>query len=93
MANRLLRMRFAVPLVAFVAAACSSGGDGDTTAKKPRVEYEVLAEAVSPDDSLSQLRYFDGDQITLNDRCPVRKVPLNPRMTPAYVNGHPVGFC
>ena len=53
----------------------------------------ALAEYVSPADSLPRLRFFADGLLTLNDRCPVRKVKLNPRMHPAYVNGFPVGFC
>jgi hypothetical protein len=34
------------------------------------------------------------DSLTsLNDRCMVRKVKLNPRVRPIYVNWQPVGFC
>lgn len=36
---------------------------------------------------------FPGDLVSLNDRCPVRKVPLNPRMPAIYVNQRPIGFC
>ena len=38
------------------------------------------------------MRYANGN-VTINDRCPVRKVPLNPRLTPLFVNGKPLGFC
>jgi len=65
----------------------------DKTAKPSTPSYVVLAEFTTPGDSLSPLRYFAGDQITLNDRCPVRKVTLNPKMGAAYVNGNPIGFC
>ena len=34
----------------------------------------------------------DGQQ-TLNDRCPVRHVPMNLRMPALFVNGRPIGFC
>lgn len=34
-----------------------------------------------------------GGEITLNDRCPVRKAPLNRRLPALFVNGHPIGFC
>jgi hypothetical protein len=34
-----------------------------------------------------------GGAITLNDRCPVRKAPLNRRLPTLFVNGHPIGFC
>jgi hypothetical protein len=44
------------------------------------------------DEKFPRLRYADG-QISLNDRCPVRHVKLNPKMAPVYVNGKPIGFC
>ena len=57
------------------------------------IQTEPYAEFVAPEDSLPRLRFFDGDQVSLNDRCPVRKVKLNPKMGAHYVNGRPVGFC
>lgn len=39
-----------------------------------------------------RLKYADS-LVSLNDRCIVRKVKLNPKVRPVYVNGHPVGFC
>lgn len=59
--------------------------------KAPRVES--FAEFVTPADSLPRLRFLADGKISLNDRCPVRKVRLNPRMGASYVNGRPVGFC
>jgi len=56
-------------------------------------DYMVMGEYINPQDSLPHLRYFDGDQASLNDRCAVRKVKLNPKMPPIYVNGQPIGFC
>lgn len=38
------------------------------------------------------LLMIDG-QITLNDRCPVRKAILNKRLPALFVNGRPLGFC
>ena len=32
-------------------------------------------------------------RITLNDRCPVRKAPLNLRLPTLFVNGQAIGFC
>jgi hypothetical protein len=57
------------------------------------LEVEPFAEFVAPQDSLPHLRFLADGLITLNDRCPVRKVRLNPRMGASYVNGRPVGFC
>jgi len=36
---------------------------------------------------------FADGSVSINDRCPVRKVPLNRRLSPLFVNGRPVGFC
>lgn len=32
-------------------------------------------------------------RISANDRCPVRKVPLNKRLPALLANGRPIGFC
>lgn len=34
-----------------------------------------------------------GGEMTLNDRCPVRKSGLNRRLPVLFVNGRPIGFC
>ena len=47
---------------------------------------------VEKGDSFPLIEYADG-QRSLNDRCPVRKIKLNLKMPPVYVNGRPVGFC
>jgi len=39
-----------------------------------------------------RVRYADGS-VSENDRCIVRKVKLNPKNRPVYVNGRAVGFC
>ncbi len=36
---------------------------------------------------------MEGGEVSLNDRCPVRKVPLNRRLPALFVNGRPIGFC
>lgn len=38
------------------------------------------------------LQMADG-RISVNDRCPVRKVPLNKRLPTLFVNSRPIGFC
>ncbi len=38
------------------------------------------------------LKLADG-QMTINDRCPVRRVGLNRRLPVLFVNGRPIGFC
>ena len=59
----------------------------------PKPEYLVVGEYVNPQDTLPRIRYFDGGQVSLNDRCAVRKGKLNTKMPPIYVNGQPIGFC
>jgi hypothetical protein len=54
---------------------------------------EPVAEFVDPDAEFSPLQYFDTGMVTLNDRCPVLKTRLNPKMEAVYVNGRPIGFC
>jgi hypothetical protein len=56
-------------------------------------DYMVMGAYVNDQDSLPRIRYDDGEQVSLNDRCAVRKAKLNPKMPPIYVNGQPVGFC
>ncbi len=36
---------------------------------------------------------FEDSSISINDRCPVRKVGLNRRLQGLLVNGRPLGFC
>ena len=67
-----------------------------TAAEEPpeeQKEYVVFGEYVSLEDSLPRIRYLDDGRVSINDRCAVRKVKLNPRMPAVYVNGEPVGFC
>ena len=74
-------------LVAVALSTCSKKG------KDGKHNYVELAEVISPEDSFPRLRYFDSKQVTINDRCAVRKSRLNPKMPAVYVNGQPVGFC
>ena len=39
-----------------------------------------------------RLKYADS-LVSLNDRCIVRMVKLNPKVRPVYVSRMPVGFC
>ena len=50
------------------------------------------AHYIDAGDSLPRVAYANGD-VSINDRCPVRKNKLNLRLAPIYVNGHAVGFC
>jgi len=91
-----------VVVVVALAAGLACSKQQKEQAEKPQAEtkpmmaekqYVVMGEYVAAQDSLPRLRYFDGEQVSLNDRCAVRKVKLNPKMPPIYVNGQPVGFC
>ena len=72
-------------LIAGLLFACGGSEDAPLPSASTPAEYVTT-------DSLSKIRFADG-QVSLNDRCPVRKVSLNLRMPAVYVNGHPVGFC
>lgn len=86
-------------LVVFSAVLAGTATAAEESAAKPAADEmmpmasEPFAEFVAPEDSLPHLRYLADGLVTLNDRCPVRKVRLNPRMGASYVNGRPVGFC
>ena len=82
----------AVAAVLAIGSACSKKEEA-ATQHEPEKDYLVMGEYVNAQDSLPHLRYFEADQISLNDRCAVRKVKLNPKMPPVYVNGQPIGFC
>ena len=76
-----------------LALACSEKKETASEQKEPEKEYVVFGEFVNPQDTLPRVRYFDDNQVSINDRCAVRKVKLNPKMPAVYVNGQPVGFC
>lgn len=89
--NRTTLFLVAVTASIAVASACSKKEAAKT--EEPAKDYVVMGEFVNPQDTLPRLRYFEDNQVSLNDRCAVRKVKLNPKMPPVYVNGQPVGFC
>jgi hypothetical protein len=86
---RRRQIRLIALLIAFVGlgvASCS-------TERQPEVVTHTGPISYADADTLfPRLRFADG-QVSLNDRCPVRKVKLNRRMPPLYVNGRPIGFC
>lgn len=45
-----------------------------------------------PGTEFFRLRYAE-DLVSVNDKCPVRKIPLGAAMPPVLVNGNAVGFC
>ena len=71
-----------------VASLTACGAEEETVL----IDDSALGARVDTTAEFSPLRFPDGE-LTLNDRCPVRKVPLNTRMPSIYVNQHPVGFC
>ena len=85
-----------VLLAAAVLSGSGTAGCGRSGEKAERGQGAATtakAQFVTGDiDTLPRIRYADG-LVSLNDRCPVRKGPLNLRMPPVYVNGRPVGFC
>jgi len=86
----MFRMRWrAILITTLVAVGLSTCSKKEKDAKK----YAELAELISPEDSFPRMRYFESNLVTINDRCAVRKVRLNPKMPAVYVNGQPVGFC
>ena len=76
------------------ALALAWAGAGCGRGRATETPIPVLFPAAFTDTTLEfpQLRYANG-WLSLNDRCPVRKVQLNRRLTPLFVNGRPVGFC
>ncbi len=93
-----MKRQLAVPVLALLVLlpACTvtrpdgAGGSGPGDAMN---KYALLAEPVNPQDPWPRLRFFDSGLVSINDRCAVRKTPLNPKMPAVYVNGRPVGFC
>jgi hypothetical protein len=71
--------------------ACS--GKKEEAAMTTMMEHAPFGEFIQPEDSFPRIRYLETGLVGLNDRCAVRKVRLNPKMPPVYVNGRPIGFC
>ncbi len=76
-------------LIAVAALACAK----DEQATEPPRNLIVFGEYIQPEDSFPKIRYFEAGLVSPNDRCAVRKVRLNVKMPPVYVNGRPIGFC
>jgi len=75
-----------LPLLMLAAASCTEERPARLVASA-KVPAYVDAAAEKPHIK------FDDEQVSLNDRCPVRKAKLNLKMPPVYVNGKPIGFC
>ncbi|MFT5233216.1 MAG: hypothetical protein ACI9UK_002442 [Candidatus Krumholzibacteriia bacterium] len=91
------KMLLLLPIIATLVLALGSAAVAQTehpqAADQPQEAVKSFAEFIAPSDSLPHLRYFADNKATLNNRCPVRLVRLNPRMGASYVNDQPVGFC
>ena len=77
---------WALALVAIAGWSCSQ--------PEPVALLPCVVPAAYTDSTLNfpQLLFAD-ESASLNDRCPVRKVKLNRKLAPLYVNGSPIGFC
>lgn len=81
-----------------VLAGCLLAGCLWGCSKKEEVEdpkpVAALLPATFTDTTLAfpKMLFTDGS-VSLNDKCPVRKVKLNRRLAPLFVNGRPIGFC
>lgn len=76
---------------AWVALGCST--ENPAQSAKTTTNVGMVADLVAgPVDSFPRLRFADG-LVSLNERCMVRLVALNPKMPPVYVSGWPLGFC
>ncbi len=63
-------------------------------ADRPMMDsLEPLGEYVAAEEEYSAVRYWDRDEVSLNDHCPVTGIPLASVIEPLYVNGRPIGFC
>jgi hypothetical protein len=82
-----------IPACGLVIALIAGGATVSCSKREAKKAYVAMGEYVSPQDTLPRVRYFEDGLMSLNDRCAVRKVKLNSKMPPVYVNGQPVGFC
>lgn len=56
------------------------------------IEETFASVLVDTSADYSHLRYASGE-LSINDRCPIRRNKLNPKVRPLFVNGKPMGFC
>jgi hypothetical protein len=84
-----IRKCFLSMLVVLVAAIMLACGNEPTS----RLVDDIgLGQYTDTTLAFPPMRYANGET-TINDRCPVRKSALNPRLSPLFVNGKPLGFC
>lgn len=75
-----------LPVMLLLFPGCGNKETSDPVFETKAAEYQ------DPDAEFSKLVFADG-QISVNDKCPVRKAKLNRRMPAIFANGRPVGFC
>jgi hypothetical protein len=81
------RVWLVMGLAAVIGAGCERAGDRGAIVVEPLAVAFVDSTAEYP-----HVRYADG-QVSVNNRCIVRKLKLSRMMRPVYVNGRPIGFC
>ena len=90
----MIRLLLPAVLALALGAGPAAGAEPQPqTTPMPQLEAAPYGEFISPQDSLPHLRFLADGKTSLNDRCPVRRVRLNPKMGAAYINDQPVGFC
>jgi YHS domain-containing protein len=67
-------------------------GCSETEEPPQAIEESFESVLADPEAEFSPLQYADGT-FTLNDRCPISRDKLNPKVRPLFVNQEPVGFC
>ena len=75
-----------LPVTLLLLSGCGSKETSDPVAQAKPAVYQ------NPDAEFPGLVFADG-QVSVNDKCPVRKTKLNRRMPAVFANGRPVGFC
>jgi len=91
MQNRWIRrcVPAALTALAVLGTGCGRSEPASTPAVLPSPVPGVPTDAAA---EFFHVRFADG-QLSLNDRCPVKKGHLNVDAHPLFVNGRPVGFC
>jgi len=79
---------FALVLCGLLAAGCGA----ETAGRSPEAGPADTVAYLDPGSEFPRLLYDHG-VASLNDRCPVRRAKLNPKVPPTFVNGRPIGFC
>ena len=84
-------MRAALLSLLLLAGAAASSETTSSMSSMPTADMPPAEKVPVPGSERYRLRF--GQELSLNDQCPVAMRPLNPRMRPTWVNGKPIGFC